>query len=75
MLDVAVSNAGPAVTFSPPLRDPGDTLGLFGMRERIESLGGSLQITPLHHGGMRISMQLDLTGGLNVEHENVSYRY
>jgi signal transduction histidine kinase len=75
MLDVAASNAGPAAKFSPPLRDPGDTLGLFGMRERIESLGGSLQINPLHDGGMRISMQLDLTGGLNFEHENVSYRH
>jgi len=75
LLDVAVNNAGPAATFSPPLRDPGEALGLFGMRERIESLGGSLQIIPLHDGGMRISMQLDLTGGLNVDHENISYRH
>jgi signal transduction histidine kinase len=73
-LKVAVSNSGPPSTFSAPLRDPSDTLGLFGLRERIESLGGFLQICPLRDGGMRIEMQLDLAGGLNFEHENVSHR-
>jgi signal transduction histidine kinase len=76
MLEVVVSNEGPATKFSPPSsRDPGDTLGLVGLRERIESLGGFLQVRPLCDGGMRIEMQLDLTGGLNFEHENISYRH
>jgi signal transduction histidine kinase len=74
MLEVAVSNIGPPSAFAPPSRETGDTLGLIGLRERIESLGGFLQINPLHDGGRRIEMQLDLTGGLNLEHENVSYR-
>lgn len=74
ILEVAVCNTAPSTKFAPPLRDQGDTLGLFGLRERIESLGGSLQISPLQEGGMRVAMQLDLTGGLNFEHANVSYR-
>ncbi|MGB3387541.1 MAG: ATP-binding protein [Pseudaminobacter sp.] len=37
-------------------------LGLAGMRDRVESLGGTLAITSRVNGGTRVEMNLDLSG-------------
>lgn len=39
-------------------------MGLYGLRERVESLGGSLSMHSDAGGGTRLQMTLDLTGGL-----------
>jgi signal transduction histidine kinase len=39
-------------------------MGLHGLRERVESLGGSLIVTAERDAGTRIEMTLDLSGGL-----------
>lgn len=39
-------------------------MGLYGLRERVESLGGSLTVEAERDAGTRIQMTLDLSGGL-----------
>jgi signal transduction histidine kinase len=39
-------------------------MGLHGLRERVESLGGSLTVAAERDAGTRIEMTLDLSGGL-----------
>lgn len=41
-------------------------LGLHGLRERVESLGGTLTIQPRADGGHTLEMSIDLSGGLRV---------
>jgi signal transduction histidine kinase len=38
-------------------------LGLFGMRERVESLGGIFKLTQLPRGGTRIEMSVVVAEG------------
>lgn len=59
-LRVAISDAGPG--FDPAqLNGEGDHLGLTGMRERAESLGGRFQVESRVRGGTRVIALLPLT--------------
>jgi signal transduction histidine kinase len=42
---------------------PGSGLGLVGLRERVESLGGTFHVGKVPHGGTRIEMRLAMSGG------------
>lgn len=55
---VRVIDAGRAGSGSDGDRPEGG-LGLHGLRERVESLGGSLSITPLSGEGHRLEMKID----------------
>lgn len=41
-------------------------LGLHGLRERVESLGGTLTMQPRVNGGCTLEMTIDLSGGLRI---------
>jgi len=43
--------------------EPGSGLGLAGLRERVESLGGAFEIRKVPNGGTRIEMTLKVTAG------------
>lgn len=62
-LHVSVSDRG---TDSAKLDEAASSgrLGLYGLRERVESLGGTLTIKGQPEGGSLIQMSLDLSGGL-----------
>ena len=56
-LAVVVEDRGPGM---PQQRDPGgDGLGLAGMRNRVESLGGMLSVSNRPGGGTRLEMTVD----------------
>jgi signal transduction histidine kinase len=58
-LHVTIADAGPG--FDPARQNgAGDHLGLTGMRERAESLGGRFQIESSMHGGTRVKASLPL---------------
>lgn len=60
-LRVEVADDGPG--FDPAAEDPaGERLGLAGMRERVESLGGSFAIESAPESGARVRADLPLTG-------------
>jgi signal transduction histidine kinase len=59
-LRVTIADAGPG--FDPASRNgAGDQLGLTGMRERAESLGGRFQVESSPQGGTRVIALLPLT--------------
>jgi len=58
---LAVEDCGGEATTVPTV--PHSGLGLIGLRERVESLGGSLQISARSDGGTRIEMKLDVSEG------------
>jgi signal transduction histidine kinase len=59
-LRVTVADSGPG--FDPTrLNGAGDQLGVTGMRERAESLGGRFQVVSSPHGGTRVIALLPLT--------------
>ncbi|WP_426414771.1 sensor histidine kinase [Aestuariirhabdus sp. LZHN29] len=61
VLEVEVSDQGPG--FSPELRpESNHGLGLPGLRERIESLGGEMHINSRPDTGTRVLMRCDLSG-------------
>lgn len=41
-------------------------LGLHGLHERVESLGGMLTMLPRENGGCTLEMAIDLSGGLRI---------
>jgi signal transduction histidine kinase len=43
-----------------------ERMGLYGLRERVQSLGGTLTMRPCVEAGNKIQMTLDLSGGLLV---------
>ena len=56
-LAVVVEDSGPGM---PQQRDPGgDGLGLAGMRDRVESLGGMLSVSNRPGGGTRLEMTVN----------------
>jgi signal transduction histidine kinase len=55
---LAISDTGPGLR--EPLTNAGEHLGLLGMRERVESLGGHFQIESAPGRGTRISARLPL---------------
>jgi signal transduction histidine kinase len=55
-VEIEVRNEAPAA--SSPLAATGSGLGLPGMRERVESLGGELDVGPTSGGGWRLSARL-----------------
>jgi signal transduction histidine kinase len=57
-LEVEVRDRGSAVP--SPLAASGAGLGLAGMRERVEALGGVLEAGPLEAGGWRLRARLPL---------------
>lgn len=57
-LDIEVRDTGS--TASSALRTTGSGLGLTGMQERVESLGGSLDAGPRRDGGWRLCARLPL---------------
>lgn len=58
-LDIAVSDAGPG--FDPTALASDDGLGLLGLRERIESLGGTFAIDSALNRGTRVHARIPLT--------------
>jgi len=60
-LCLAVEDAGGTAPTSPSGRDSG--LGLVGLRERVESLGGTFRIGKVPSGGTRIEMKLAMPEG------------
>lgn len=65
-LSVVVANDGSAVIVQRDAAD-GERLGLQGLRNRVESLGGTFAAEIRQSGEARISMNLELVGGL-LEH-------
>lgn len=59
-LAASVENGPPKTQAA--VRDGGG-MGLQGLRQRIESLGGNFNFVTLDGGGARLSMQIDLLGG------------
>ena len=57
-LEVEVRDRGSAAP--SPLAESGSRLGLAGMRERVEALGGVLEAGPLDAGGWRLRARLPL---------------
>ena len=51
-LEIVVSDQGPG--FDPSLLGMGDGLGLLGLRERIESLGGSFEVRSAINEGTQV---------------------
>lgn len=64
-LQVSVTDTGPGFDPAAPRQDtdPGSGLGLAGMRERIESIGGEFRIDTAPGCGARLSVELPLEGG------------
>jgi len=60
-LCLAVEDAGGTARGRPIGPDSG--LGLIGLRERVESLGGTFRINKVPGGGTRIEMKLAMPGG------------
>ena len=67
MLSVAVANDGSVAVQDDAVERDRDRLGLQGLRHRIESLGGAFTAEFRQSGETRISMSLELVGGL-LEH-------
>ncbi len=61
VLHLAVEDSGGAERGRPA--DPGSGLGIAGLRERVESLGGTFFMSKVPNGGTRIEMMLAATGG------------
>lgn len=59
IVEVAVLDRGPGV-LSGSQPDPDGGLGLAGLRDRVESLGGEFEFSPRPDGGMRLSARLRL---------------
>jgi signal transduction histidine kinase len=65
---IQISDQGPGFNVDEVVRRGGDHLGLEGMRERVESLGGKFQIESQPGEGTKISAILNLqTKGRNNE--------
>jgi signal transduction histidine kinase len=58
---LAVEDAGGARPDNPSR--PNSGLGLVGLRERVESLGGTFRMSRIPSGGTRIEMRLGVMGG------------
>jgi signal transduction histidine kinase len=67
LLSVAVANDAAAAVQDDAVERDRDRLGLQGLRHRIESLGGAFTAEFRQSGETRISMSLELVGGL-LEH-------
>jgi len=62
-MEISVEDKGPAKGFKAPSNN-NSGMGLHGLRQRIESFGGTLSITEIPDGGVRLTMMLELGGGL-----------
>ncbi len=64
-LVIEIEDNGPG--FDPAIAPTGDHLGLLGMRERVESLGGEFQIVSSPKTGTRViaSLPVETIGGLD----------
>ena len=60
-LEVEVADAGPG--FDPDSKVGGGSLGLLGMRERVTSLGGTLEIESRPGLGTRLTTRFKMAGG------------
>ena len=65
LLNVSVADSG-GDSSSAEKDLPGAGIGLYGLQERVESLGGTLTKRRLGDGGNLLKMTLDLSGGLLV---------
>jgi signal transduction histidine kinase len=63
---IEVTDRGPG--FDPAAKRPDDQIGLIGMRERIESLGGELNIQSAAGTGTRLQARLPLNSGETPAH-------
>ncbi len=59
-VSIAVSDRGPGFLIDKPGSVTTSTLGLSGMRDRIESLGGTMEVGEANAGGGRIAAHFDL---------------
>jgi len=59
-LEVEVADTGPG--FEPGSGNVGGRLGLLGMRERVTSLGGTLEVDSRHGSGTRLTTRFKVAG-------------
>lgn len=75
VLNLRVADNGSG--FDPSILEDNRSLGLIGMRERAESVGGSVRIIRLDTGGTEIILSIPLQRGSpprNPHHENSDHR-
>lgn len=60
-LVVAVSDTGSSTLRQTSHSERG--MGLFGLRNRVESIGGTMSFQSLHEGGSRLEMRLEMNDG------------
>jgi signal transduction histidine kinase len=61
-LRITVDNDAPTSTTTSTLAATGSGLGLAGMRERINAMGGTLSAAPTTDGGFHLEARLPMTG-------------
>jgi signal transduction histidine kinase len=61
MIEIEVADAGPG--FEPGDEVAGNRLGLLGMRERVASLGGTLEISSRPGSGTRLTTRFEMSEG------------
>lgn len=59
-VSIAVTDRGPGFSNEPPASGKSSSLGLSGMRDRIESLGGTMETGTANAGGGRVAATFDL---------------
>jgi len=59
-LEIKDDGVGFDSALSPIGRKGKGNLGLFGMRERVSSAGGALELVSIHHGGTEIKVRIPL---------------
>ncbi|MDX3927016.1 MAG: sensor histidine kinase [Shinella sp.] len=65
LLEVSVRDAGPPTGFKrAPASSSGSGMGIHGLKQRVESLGGRFSIQRQPGGGTRLTMKFDLSGGI-----------
>ena len=60
IIEVSVLDRGPGIVADAP-QEPDGGLGVAGLRDRVESLGGEFEFSPRPDGGMRLSARLRST--------------
>lgn len=70
LVSIAVSDSGPGFSLKSPVSGKTSTLGLSGMRDRIESLGGTMETGGGSERGGRVVAHFDLNTLLVTDEQN-----